>query len=90
MLIWVNDVQIAPMSIGRVWMKYRQVECAPPANLRIKVDQNGGTGAWIRLMVEVSACTSNESGSLALWFESYTFASAFPADWSTGSKHCMN
>jgi hypothetical protein len=46
-------LQVAPMSVGRIAIRYRQVECAPPADLRVQVDQNAGPGGWLRLLVEV-------------------------------------
>lgn len=46
--------QIAPMAIGRIAMRYRRVECAPPANMEVKVDSFSGSGGWIRLMVQAS------------------------------------
>eukprot|EP00884_Botryococcus_braunii_P022964 jgi/Botrbrau1/9351/Bobra.354_2s0009.1 len=42
--------KIAPMAIGRIAMRYRRVECAPPANMEVKVDSFSGSGGWIRLM----------------------------------------
>lgn len=45
--------QMAPMAIGRIAMRYRQVECAPPGVLKVEVDKNYGSGRWLRLMVEV-------------------------------------
>jgi hypothetical protein len=51
------------MAIGRIAMRYRRVECAPPANLEVKVDNFSGSGGWIRLMVQVRRQLSKEG-----WF----------------------
>ena len=47
--------QMAPMANGRVQIQYRQVECAPPSNINIVVNQNAGAGGWLRLTVQVKA-----------------------------------
>lgn len=46
--------KIAPMALGRIDIKYRRVECKPPQDMNIIVDQNRGAGGWIRLQVKVS------------------------------------
>lgn len=43
------------MAIGRIAMRYRRVECAPPASIEVKVDKFSGSGGWIRLLVQVSS-----------------------------------
>eukprot|EP00884_Botryococcus_braunii_P005988 jgi/Botrbrau1/15390/Bobra.43_2s0018.1 len=50
LLYWL--LKMAPMAIGRIAMRYRQVECAAPGELKIEVDKNYGSGKWLRLMVE--------------------------------------
>ena len=47
--------KMAPMGNGRVDMRYRRVECHPPSDLSVIVDQNRGAGGWIRLQVKVGA-----------------------------------
>ena len=39
---------------GRVNIQYRRVQCVPPSNLFVSVDNNLGDGAWIRLQITVS------------------------------------
>ena len=48
-------VQIANPSPGggRINVRYRQVECAPPSDLVVNVDNNDGGNGWIRLQVTV-------------------------------------
>jgi hypothetical protein len=41
------------MAAGRVRIQYRRVECVPPTNLAVYVDQNFGQDKWLRLFVEV-------------------------------------
>lgn len=45
--------QIAPMSVGRVDMRYRRVDCTPPLPVSVAIDNNAGVGGWLRLVVEV-------------------------------------
>jgi hypothetical protein len=45
--------KMAPMAGGRVDMRYRRVQCHPPSDLHVIVDQNRGAGGWIRLQVKV-------------------------------------
>ena len=40
---------------GRINVQYRQVECAPPSDLVVNVDNNDGGNGWIRLQVTVRA-----------------------------------
>lgn len=47
-------LQIAPMSIGRIDIKYRRVDCTPPNPVTIEIDNNVGVGGWLRLVVEVT------------------------------------
>lgn len=51
--IFCASVQMAPMAIGRIAMRYRQVECSPPGSLKVTIDKNYGTDRWLRLIVEV-------------------------------------
>ena len=44
---------MAPMALGRIDIKYRRVACQVPQNLNVIVDQNRGSGGWIRLQVKV-------------------------------------
>lgn len=46
-------MQIAPMPLGRINIQYRRVECEPPADVKIYVDKNYGSGLWLRLFVTV-------------------------------------
>ena len=45
--------KVAPMSLGRIDMSYRRVECKPPSDMNVIIDQNRGSGGWIRLQVKV-------------------------------------
>ena len=45
--------KVAPMALGRIDMRYRRVECKPPSDMTVIVDQNRGSGGWIRLQVKV-------------------------------------
>ncbi|KAK9906413.1 hypothetical protein WJX75_001467 [Coccomyxa subellipsoidea] len=47
--------KMAPMAGGRVDMRYRRVQCHPPSDLHVIVDQNRGAGGWIRLQVKDAA-----------------------------------
>ena len=42
--------QIAPMSLGRINMQYRRVECTPPSSINVNLDINIGAGSWLRMM----------------------------------------
>eukprot|EP00891_Asterochloris_glomerata_P004481 jgi/Astpho2/4481/fgenesh1_pg.00067_%23_63_t len=44
--------KIAPIEAGRIDIRYRQVECVPPADINIEVDVNTPGGGWIRMYVE--------------------------------------
>ncbi|CAL8462621.1 g2154 [Coccomyxa elongata] len=44
--------KMAPMPNGRVDMRYRRVSCHPPSNMSVIVDNNRGSGGWIRLQVK--------------------------------------
>ena len=45
---------------GRINVQYRQVECAPPSDLVVNVNNNDGGNGWIRLDISVRKveCTS--------------------------------
>eukprot|EP00884_Botryococcus_braunii_P007083 jgi/Botrbrau1/16376/Bobra.85_2s0001.1 len=43
--------KIAPMKGGRIDIMYRRVECTPPSDMRVVIDNNSGAGAWLRLYV---------------------------------------
>ena len=58
-------VQIAPMLNGRIDIKYRRVQCTPPANINVQIDGNSGTGGWLRLSVTVSGCCCTHDGTTA-------------------------
>jgi hypothetical protein len=45
---------MAPMALGRIDIQYRRVECVVPTGMSVVVDQNRGSGGWIRL--EVTVC----------------------------------
>ena len=47
--------KVAPMALGRINMRYRRVECKPPSDMNVIVDQNRGSGGWIRLQVKVGS-----------------------------------
>ncbi|KAK9820245.1 hypothetical protein WJX72_007952 [[Myrmecia] bisecta] len=47
--------KIAPMSNGRINIRYRRVECTPPADLQVDIMDNNGQGKWTRLVVEQAA-----------------------------------
>ena len=46
--------QISPMASGRIDVNYRLVACTPPSALKVTVNNNGGTGGWLKLQVTVS------------------------------------
>ena len=48
------SVQIAPMLSGRIDIQYRRVQCTPPSNLVVNIDQNSGTGGFLKMSVSVS------------------------------------
>ena len=50
------------MALGRIDIKYRRVACQVPQNLNVIVDQNRGSGGWIRLQVKV--CATLKASSL--------------------------
>ena len=55
--------KIAPIEAGRIDIRYRQVECVPPADINIEVDVNTPGGGWIRMYVEVrlqSSCRGSK------------------------------
>ena len=52
---YLHVLQIAPMAIGRIDIKYRRVECTPPLPVSISIDNNIGVGGWLRLVVEVGS-----------------------------------
>lgn len=49
--------KMAPMSLGRIDIRYRRVECTVPQDLNVIIDENRGAGGWIRLQVKVSCLT---------------------------------
>ncbi len=48
-------MQLGPMALGRIDIKYRRVNCKPPVNLLVDVDSSSGEGGWIRMTVKVCA-----------------------------------
>ncbi|GAB4813674.1 hypothetical protein N2152v2_000720 [Parachlorella kessleri] len=44
--------KLAVPAYGRVQMHYRRVNCAPPTDLKVTVDNFGGSGGWIRLSID--------------------------------------
>lgn len=57
-------LQIAPMAAGRIDIQYRRVDCTPPNPVSIDIDNNVGSGGWLRLVVEVSTDIPSFSSSL--------------------------
>ena len=55
--VW-HAVQIAPMLSGRIDIQYRRVQCTPPSNLVVDIDQNSGTGGFLKMSVTVSPAES--------------------------------
>ena len=47
-------VQMSPMLSGRIDIQYRRVECTPPSHLQINIDQNAGSGGFLKMSVTVS------------------------------------
>ena len=45
---------MAPMLSGRIDIQYRRVQCTPPSNLQVNIDQNSGTGGFLKMSVSVS------------------------------------
>lgn len=43
------------MEVGRINIQYRRVECTPPEPLLVSINHNYGPGAWLRIVVSVSA-----------------------------------
>lgn len=54
--------KISPMSSGRISIQYRRVECVPPQKIIVSVDNNHGTGGWLRLFVEVCPALARVCG----------------------------
>ena len=46
-------MQLGPMSLGRMDIKYRRVNCKPPVNMMVDVDSSSGLGGWLRMTVKV-------------------------------------
>lgn len=42
------------MLTGRIDIQYRRVQCTPPSNLIVNIDQNSGTGGFLKMSVTVS------------------------------------
>ena len=61
-LISGSPAQIASPSPsgGRINIQFRRVECTPPQDLELMVDNNRGGSGWIRLQITViAACEYN-------------------------------
>lgn len=55
----VCGLQLGPIDLGRIDIKYRRVNCQPPVNMMVSVDDNSGDGGWIRMSVQVLAFAFN-------------------------------
>ncbi|DBA91943.1 TPA: expansin [Trebouxia sp. C0005] len=53
--------KIAPMLSGRIDIQYRRVQCTPPSNLVVNIDQNSGTGGFLKMSVS----TAGGSGGIS-------------------------
>jgi len=42
---------------GRIDIQYRRVQCTPPSNLVVNIDQNSGTGGFLKMSVSVSTAS---------------------------------
>lgn len=47
-------MQMSSMLTGRIDIQYRRVQCTPPSNLIVNIDQNSGTGGFLKMSVTVS------------------------------------
>ena len=56
--VFLVAVQLGPMELGRIDIKYRRVNCKPPVNMMVDVDSSSGEGGWIRMTVKVSSLSS--------------------------------
>ncbi len=46
-------LKMAPWPGGRVDIKYRRVNCVPPKDISVSIDNNRGQGGWLRLQITV-------------------------------------
>lgn len=51
---------------GRINIKFRRVECAPPQDVVVNVDNNRGGSGWMRLQITVGRALPCLSAYLAL------------------------
>ena len=47
-------LKMAPWPGGKVAIRYRRVNCVPPKDISVLVDNNRGQGGWLRLQIAVS------------------------------------
>ena len=59
--------QISPMTSGRIDVNYRLVACSPASALKVDVNGNSGPGAWLRLLVTVSALPHTLYQASSFW-----------------------
>ncbi len=46
-------LKMAPWPGGKVDIKYRRVNCVPPKDISVSIDNNRGQGGWLRLQITV-------------------------------------
>lgn len=46
-------LKMAPADGGKIDIKYRRVNCVPPKDLSVLIDNNRGQGGWLRLQITV-------------------------------------
>ncbi len=44
--------RFATPAVGRVAIQYRRVACTPPKDVEVQIDNNRGSGGWLRLFVQ--------------------------------------
>ncbi|KAK9838158.1 hypothetical protein WJX81_005264 [Elliptochloris bilobata] len=47
-------LKIAPWRWGVMDIRYRRVQCTPPNDVKVLVDQNRGAGQWLRLSIQAA------------------------------------
>ena len=48
-------LKMAPWPGGKVDVKYRRVNCVPPKDIGVSIDNNRGEGGWLRLQITVTS-----------------------------------
>ena len=45
--------KMAPAAGGRIDISYRRVNCVPPTDISVLIDNHRGQGGWLRLQITV-------------------------------------